>query len=66
MAGQDFGWALARIRSGARVRRRIWTQDEWIELRSGKIFDEDGTETRFTSSEPLLACDWQMSEWSAL
>lgn len=63
MAGQDFGWALAQMRAGQKVRRAGWTWDslvkEWIEIRGGQIVDEDGKTTCFSSNEPLLATDWE-------
>jgi hypothetical protein len=61
MSGQDFGWALARMREGERVRRAGWLSVEWIAIRGDEIRDEDGALCRFNDNKPLLATDWELA-----
>lgn len=62
--GNDFGWALAQMRDGNKVRRQGWRPEEWIALRDDRkeIVDEDGGVTRFLDSKPILATDWTVAE----
>jgi hypothetical protein len=57
----DFGWALAQMRAGNRVRRTGWLTVEWIAIVNGAIVDEDGKVTVFTNQKPLLALDWVLA-----
>lgn len=65
MGENDFGWALAQMREGHRVRRRGWMPEESIGI--GKIFgktdiiDEDGSRCSFRDNLPLLATDWEIA-----
>ncbi|MET4683718.1 hypothetical protein [Brevundimonas faecalis] len=60
---QDFGWALAQMRAGQKVRLPHWDPSEWIAMNGdGQIVDEDDAATRFTSQAPILATDWRLAD----
>jgi len=63
LPSNDFGWALAQMRGGARVRLRYWERYEHIRLGEDRkeIVDEDGYPTRFRDNRPLLALDWEIA-----
>jgi hypothetical protein len=62
MPKNDFGWALAQMRAGMKVRRRGWRDIEYISIHPKLgIVDEDSTRTVFRDSDPLLAMDWEIA-----
>jgi hypothetical protein len=61
--GGDFGWALAQMRAGQKVRRQMWRDFEHIYLHPTRkmILNEDESQMMFTSQAPLLATDWVLA-----
>lgn len=64
--GKDFGWALAQMRAGHKVRRPHWGDAEWIEINAkGDLVNEDHSPCMFRDGAALIARDWSVSSGSA-
>lgn len=56
-------WAIAKMRGGARVRRRSWSNGNDLYLRDGEIYDpcsDDGNGCWTPALADLTATDWQI------
>ena len=60
----DFGWALAKMRDGYKVRRREWRAGRciWISTEStpGVLVGDLGQDVKGISLDSLLAQDWEL------
>jgi len=56
-AGMGWDWAMGKLRRAEKVARKVWPDDEWLEMINGKILDEDG-DVFDDSSEQTKATDW--------
>jgi hypothetical protein len=66
MKGHDFSWALRKLKSGKKVKRKAWTLFEYTYLNDKQEFLDhysDGSDTHCYFSEPaILAEDWEVVE----
>lgn len=67
MIETDFGWALAKMRDGYRVRRKGWSAGRYLSMPEdhSAILVARGGDTRTLvdiSAESALAYDWELAE----
>lgn len=56
----DFGWALARMREGKKVRRASWVNGSFLRFNGYLVSDRESLPE--VKTEHLLATDWQVVE----
>lgn len=57
----DFGWALAQMRAGKKVRRPVWEHPYFYRFTGSRIEDESGV-SAVVHWENILATDWEVAE----
>jgi hypothetical protein len=58
----DIGWAVRRLKKGAKVRFNTWNKGEYIENRGGRIVDRTGTSWR-PSQEEIMTSGWEVADY---
>lgn len=62
MGNMSWKEALEAMEKGKRVRNKYFTSEEWFEMRSGRLYAEDGCSmTGWYRGE-----EWQNEGWSVL
>lgn len=64
----DFGWALAKMRDGYKVRRRTWPAGSWLSLAPAELMmpynyaflDHTNAAVHNMAVYVLLAQDWEL------
>jgi hypothetical protein len=64
MIETDFGWALAKMRDGYKVRRKVWPPQGAITMVADntRIITRHGVEVNNVPLEDVLAYDWELAE----
>ena len=57
----DFGWALARMREGQKVRREAWVNGSWLKIDGESIVTDHARAVDLHISN-MIATDWQVVE----
>lgn len=58
----DIGWAVRRLKKGAKVRFNTWNKGEYIENRGGRIVDRTGTSWR-PSQKEIMTSGWEVADY---
>lgn len=62
----DFGWALAQMRAGKKIRRRVYSPGQWYAVDDGELYACNGTSSQRRDRDgfgaaSILATDWELA-----